>query len=473
MIARLLLIEDDPGTGSALQKVLRGEGYDVQLATRGDDGLALACSSPCDLVITDLKLPGVSGLELLTRLRAAKPKLPVILMTAHGSTDTAIEATKLGAYDYLPKPFDADSLLVLVESALGRARMMTEAIELGPVGGTDRAALVGQGRAMQALYKEIGRVAGTSAPVLIRGATGTGKELVARALYQHSDRADKPFIAVNCAAIPPGLLESELFGHERGAFTGATHRRIGRFEQAHRGTLFLDEIGDLPIESQAKLLRVLQDGVVQRVGGDEWIRVDVRVLAATHRNLEEAIREREFREDLFFRLNVIALAIPPLDERREDIPELVTYFMRRYSAAFGIANPAIHPEALALLQSMPWPGNVRELENVVRQALLGARPFPVGADHVRRVRERMGSVGTPSGEALRRWVCEALDRAESGGSVDVYWGMLGELETALFAEALARCDGNQSKAARWLGVTRLKLREAMRTPPARTEGRGG
>ena len=281
MTPHLLLIEDDPGTGSALQKVLRGEGYQVTLATRGDDGLALAANQRFDLVLTDFKLPGLSGLELLSRLHTLKPKLPIILMTAHGSTDTAIEATKLGACDYITKPFDADSLLSLVETALGRSRLMSEAIELGPPCGTDRVALVGQSRAMQSLYKEIGRVAATRAPVLIRGATGTGKELVARALYQHSDRASKPFIAINCAAIPPGLLESELFGHERGAFTGATNRRIGRFEQANGGTLFLDEIGDLPLESQAKLLRVLQEGAAQRVGGNALIPVDVRVLAAT------------------------------------------------------------------------------------------------------------------------------------------------------------------------------------------------
>src|SRR5688572_13391484 len=263
MKARILLIEDDPAAGPALQKVLRDEDYDVDLAARGDDGLARAKAQPYDLVLTDFKLPGLSGLELIAQLHAAKPKLPIVMMTAHGSTATTIEATKLGACEYLTKPFEPDELLELVASSVLNSRLMSEPVELGEAR-TNGFAIIGNSRAMQNVYKEIGRVAATPVTVLIRGATGTGKELIARAIYQHSDRADKPFIAINCAAIPEALLESELFGHERGAFTGAHARRIRRSEEAHGGTLFLDEIGDLPIETQAKLLRVLQERKIQR-----------------------------------------------------------------------------------------------------------------------------------------------------------------------------------------------------------------
>ena len=279
MKPRILLIEDDAGTAASLQRVLRDEGYEVDVADRGDTGLERARQNSYSVVITDLRLPGLSGLELVAQLHALKPKQPILLMTAHGTTETAIEATKLGAYDYLLKPFEADELLDLLGAAVASSRLMSEPVEMGEAS-ANRSAIVGQGKAMQAIYKEVGRVAATPATVLIRGATGTGKELIARAIYQHSDRADKPFIAVNCAAIPDALLESELFGHERGAFTGAQARRIGRFEQAHGGTLFLDEIGDLNANTQGKLLRVLQERCIQRLGSEANIPVDVRVLAA-------------------------------------------------------------------------------------------------------------------------------------------------------------------------------------------------
>ena len=280
----------------------------------------------------------MSGLELAAQLRAAKPKLPIILMTAHGTTDTAIEATKLGAYEYLVKPFEAEDLLDVVAAAVAHSRLMSEPVEMGEARSA-RFAIIGKSRVMQGLYKEIGRVAATPATVLIRGATGTGKELIARAIYQHGDRADKPFIAVNCAAIPETLLESELFGHERGSFTGAQARRIGRFEQAHGGTIFLDEIGDLNANTQSKLLRVLQERCIHRLGGDATISVDVRVLAATHRDLETAIKEREFREDLYYRLSVVTIQLPALSERAEDVPELVRFFIRPLRQGSRYRNP--------------------------------------------------------------------------------------------------------------------------------------
>ena len=283
MNPKILLIEDDASTAASLKKVLCAEGYEVETSGRGDAGLELARQNEYNVVISDLRLPGLGGLDLVAQLHAAKPKQPIILMTAHGTTETAIEATKLGACDYLLKPFEADELLDLVASAVASSRLMSEPVEMGEAR-TDQSAIIGKSRAMQAIYKEIGRVAATPATVLIRGATGTGKELIARAIYQHSLRADKPFIAVNCAAIPDALLESELFGHERGAFTGAQARRIGRFEQAHGGTIFLDEIGDLNANTQGKLLRVLQERCIQRLGSEANIPVDVRVLAATHRS---------------------------------------------------------------------------------------------------------------------------------------------------------------------------------------------
>ena len=460
MKARILLIEDDASTGPSLQKVLRAEGYDVDLIPRGDTGLAQAGSKDYDLVLTDFKLPGLSGLELVAKLHAAKPKLPIVLMTAHGTTETAIEATKLGACEYLTKPFEVDELLDVVSSAVKSSRLMSESVEVGPAQ-TKGFAIVGNSRAMQAVYKEIGRVAATPVTVFIRGATGTGKELVARAIYQHSDRAGKPFIAVNCTAIPQALLESELFGHERGAFTGAQARRIGRFEQANGGTLFLDEIGDLHPDTQAKLLRVLQERCIQRVGGDEVIPVDVRVIAATHRDLEAAIQEKEFREDLYYRLSVATIQMPALGERAEDIPELVKYFIQRYATELGVENPSVQPDIISFLQSQPWPGNVRELENVVRQSLLIARPFAVNLDHVRQALAKTKRPTTSATQSHAAYIADLLNRAQSGEVEDVYWKMISDLEPELFSQAIRLAGGNQAKAARWLGVTRLKMREKL------------
>src|SRR6267154_4176124 len=338
--AKILLIEDDPGIVMTLRRVLTGEGHDTLVETRGDSGLIRARAEEFDVVLTDMKLPGLNGLELVRELHGAKPRLPIILITAHGTTETAIEATKAGAYDYLLKPFEIPELIDLVEKALKSSRLMTEPVELGGAGDA-RDAMVGQSPSMQSIYKEIGRIASKPVNVLIRGETGTGKELIARAIYQHSDRAKAPFIAINCAAIPETLLESELFGHERGAFTGAEVRRIGRFEQADHGTIFLDEIGDMTPGTQVKLMRVLQEKNLQRLGGKETIPVDVRVIAATHRDLESAIATNQFREDLFYRLSVVVITLPPLRDRKEDIPELTTYFLQKYCADFGSPNQTI------------------------------------------------------------------------------------------------------------------------------------
>jgi len=474
MPARILLIEDDLRLAEILRKLLNREGYEVDLSTRGDEGLARSRQQPYDVVLTDLKLPGLDGLSLISQMHAAKPRLPIIMMTAHGTTETAIEATKLGAYEYLLKPCEPEELLDLIAAAVTHSQRMTEPVELGE-GRAARFALVGNSRAMQDIYKQIGRVAATPVTVLIRGETGTGKELIARAIYQHSDRAEKPFIAVNCAAIPETLLESELFGHERGAFTGAQARRIGRFEQASGGTIFLDEIGDLSPGTQAKLLRVLQERYIQRVGGDELIPVDVRVLAATHHDLEAAIAEKEFREDLFYRLSVVTLRLPPLRERAEDIPGLVRFFIQRYAVDLAVTEPAIQPEAIAWLQTQAWPGNVRELENVVRQAMLLARRLAITLEHVQQVLMRDGKSLNAASQTIAAYVADLLARVQRGEVEDAYWKMVSDLEPELFAQAIRLAQGNQAKAARWLGITRLKMHEKLTQlglhPSQRGQGR--
>ncbi len=458
--SKVLLIEDDPAVVMTLRRVLQDEGYDVAVETRGDTGMRQAEGGEFDVLITDMKLPGLSGLDLVRELHRLRPRLPIILVTAHGTTETAIEATKSGAYDYLLKPFEIPELLELVERAVSSRRLMSEPVELGTPTQTGDA-LVGSSRQMQSIYKEIGRVASKPVNVLIRGETGTGKELIARAIYQHSERAKAPFVAINCAAIPETLLESELFGHERGAFTGAETRRIGRFEQADHGTIFLDEIGDMTPGTQVKLLRVLQDRTLQRLGGKEILTVDVRVIAATHRDLEAAIRKGQFREDLYYRLSVVVISLPPLRERKEDIPELVKFFLRKYARELGFENAAIHPEALEFLQAQNWPGNVRELENVIRKVLLRAQGFTIGLDHVRAALAGPAPAADASGMTLREYVEGLLTAAQQGELTDAHSKLLLEAERQLFSRAIDLAHGNQAKAARWVGVSRLTMREKL------------
>ena len=457
---KILLIEDDANIASSLQLVLGQEGYDVTIESRGDRGLAHAQSQAFSVVVTDLKLPGLDGLELVRQLHASQPRLPIILMTAHGTSETAIEATKLGAYDYLVKPFEMEELISLIDRASDAGRLMSERVEIGA---TDpaRDAIVGSSRAMQAIYKEIGRVAAQPVTVLIRGETGTGKELIARALYQHSERAHAPFIAINCAAIPETLLESELFGHERGAFTGAEQRRIGRFEQAHGGTIFLDEIGDMTPGTQVKLLRVLQTRTIQRVGGKETIPVDIRVIAATHRDLEAAMSAQQFREDLYYRLNVAVIALPCLRERREDLPELISFLLKKFAPEFGLAVPAIQPGAVELLQSQRWPGNVRDLENFIRKLLLLTRGYTITAEHIREISERGAAPEALVEPSLGACISELLGAAERGEISDAHARLLARAEREIITQAYQRAGGNQAKAARWLGLSRLTVRQKL------------
>jgi nitrogen regulation protein NR(I) len=459
---RICLIDDDASARAALEQVLVAEGYEVASHPDGAAGLKAALEEDCDCVLTDLRMPGISGLELVDKLREELPNLPVILMTAHGTTDTAIEATRRGGFDYILKPFEMIDLLAVVSSAAAAGRRGRQRISLaGEL--PQEVMMVGQSRAMQGVYKEIGRVAEKTVSVVLLGETGTGKELVARALWQHGNRSDKAFVAVNCAAISAALLESELFGHERGAFTSADSRRIGRFEQADGGTLFLDEIGDLSLETQAKLLRVLQERVFSRVGGRESIPVDVRIIAATHCDLAELVASGKFREDLWYRLNVVVIALPPLRDRREDIPSLVDYFVSRHGADLG-GVAAVHPEAMELISSQTWPGNVRQLENVVKRMLLVAHGYAITESLARSVltQEPSNAPRLPAGLTLAALCEEALANARRKPGPGAVITVLSAVERELLAQACAATDGNITQAAQLLGWSRLTVREKLK-----------
>ncbi len=457
---KILLVEDDAAIVATLKRVLASEDYVVAVETRGDTGLQRAREEAFDAVITDLKLPGLSGLELVRELHAARPRLPILMITAHGTTETAIEATHSGAFDYLLKPIEIPELLSILDLAVSAGRLMTEPVHIGATGAA-RDAIVGRSRAMQAVYKEIGRVADKPVTVLIRGETGTGKELVARAIYQYSSRSKAPFVAINCAAIPETLLESELFGHEKGSFTGAQSRRIGRFEQAMGGTIFLDEIGDMTPGTQVKLIRLLQEKTLQRVGGQDTIPLDVRVIAATHRDLEAAIMKNQFREDLFYRLSVVVIRLPPLRERVEDIPDLVHFFLQKYGVQFNIGHHAIQEDALELLKTQAWPGNVRELENVTRKMLLLAQGYTINPEHVRKALSDILSQAPNTSKSLDQFTHELLAAAKRGELSDAHARFLDFTERVLFNRAIQMAGDNQSKAARWLGISRLTLREKL------------
>ncbi|MCC6824027.1 MAG: sigma-54-dependent Fis family transcriptional regulator, partial [Verrucomicrobia subdivision 3 bacterium] len=463
--ARVLLVEDDPEIAGAIRRMLAEAGFEVVWVDSGEAALERAVRESFDVVLTDFQLGGLSGLDIIRQLRPQQPGLPVVLMTGFGTIDTAIEAMKLGAYDYVVKPLNGTELLPLLGTAAEAARR--QRTSPSPTGAPDPSTLlVGISRGMQGVYKEIGRLAARPVPVLIRGETGTGKELVARAIWRHSDRAERPFIAVNCAALPDTLLESELFGHDRGAFTGAESRRQGRFELANGGTLFLDEIGDFSPTVQVKLLRVLQERTVQRLGSSEPIPVDVRILAATHRNLEEMMARQEFREDLYYRLAVALIRLPALRERREDIPLLINHFARRHGPELGNPNPAFLPDAVECLRHHPWPGNVRELENIVRKAILQAQGYPVTAAHVDAVSTEAVGRAFPAnptgGQTLQELVAEILRRAQAGLVHDAHSQVVREAERELLAQTMLRAAGNLSLAARWLGISRVTLRARLR-----------
>jgi DNA-binding NtrC family response regulator len=468
MSGKILIIDDNRSLADSLKRALELDRYEVHTADSTASGLARARDNDFDVVLTDLQFTGPggtdpqAGLALIQELHNTHPRLPVILMTAHHTTQTAIEASKFGAYEYILKPFTTPNLLALIVKAIDSKRRMSDPVELGPATPTGDA-IVGNCRLMQTVYKEVGRVAAKPVSVLIRGETGTGKELIARALYQHSNRAAQPFIIVNCAAIPETLLESELFGHEQGAFTGATMRRIGRFEQANHGTIFLDEIGDIAPGTQAKLLRVLQDKTIQRLGGKDPIRVDVRILAATHRDLEQAIHDKQFRQDLYYRLNDAMIHLPPLRERAEDIPLLVNYFLRRHGRDLGHPQATIVTEARDFLRHQPWHGNVRELENVIRKALLASHGFTINLDTVMSALAATRRPKSTTNQPIAEFVRDMLTTAARGELENVESAVMEAVERELYGQALEMAHGNQAKAAKWLGVSRPTIREKLKT----------
>lgn len=453
----ILIVDDDRQLARSFEKILVHEGYMVNLASSGEEALQIIRHHLPGLVITDIRLPGMTGLETFKALREIDPKLPVIIMTAFGTTDTAIEATKLGAFDYVLKPFEIPDMLLMVTQALETGRLMRSRVLMDQTEIMSKDAIIGRSKAMNEIYKAIGRVAPTDATVLIRGESGTGKELVARAVYQHSLRANNPFLVINCVAIPETLLESELFGYEKGAFTGAANRRIGKIEQAHGGTIFLDEIGDMPMSIQAKILRLLQGKSIERLGGREPIGVDVRIIAATNRNLEAAMEESRFREDLYYRLNVVTLTLPPLRERREDIPLLTEYLLWVFSKKMGIPNTGITKEALAILDRQAWPGNVRELANAIEKCLIFSRGRPIGPDDI--ITQVLGADQKAAGdhevldESIRAWSRQAL----AAGGKNLLSALTNHVAGLIISEALIMTGGNRTRAAEFLGLSRPTL----------------
>ncbi len=454
---RILIIDDQRSLVDSLKKLLSQEGHTVDTAVKGEKGLEKLTSKPPDLVLLDLMLPGIKGMEVLSRIQKADPLIPVIIMTGFGTTETAIEAIKQGAFDYVTKPFEFPDMLRLVEKAIEAGEKMKSQVMLGPEPPSTHEALVGDSPVMQEVYKTIGKVAPTDATILIRGETGTGKELVARAVYHHSNRSKKPLHVVNCVAIPESLLESELFGYERGAFTGADRRKIGKFEQAHGATIFLDEIGVMPLSTQAKLLRLLQEKTIERLGGRETIDVDVRIIAATNRNLEEAMEQSRFRDDLYYRLNVVTVTIPALRERPEDVPLLAKYFAKRYGDEMGYENVEISKDAMDMLSTHSWPGNVRELENAIRKALILGRGYPIGPEDLLSSLKKKVENGDLE-ETINKTIAEYLAATEGDNLHEMFMQLV---DKNLVSEALRITGGNQTKAAKLLGLTRPTLQAKM------------
>ncbi|MDP3428521.1 MAG: sigma-54 dependent transcriptional regulator, partial [Humidesulfovibrio sp.] len=485
-MAQILIVDDDAQLRQSFGKILEADGFEVRTAASGEAGVDEVAAQAPDLVVMDVRMTGMTGIEAMQRMRAQAPGLPVIIMTAYGGTETAIEATKLGAFDYILKPFDIPDILRLIHQALEAGRLTRERVavdlEQGLLQGLEDDpqgdALVGQSRAMQDIFKAIGRAAPTEALVLVRGESGTGKELVARALWQHSARSTKPFVVINCVAIPDTLLEAELFGYEKGAFTGASSRRVGKIEQGMRGTVFLDEIGDMPLGVQAKILRLLQEKQVERLGGRELIPVDVRILAATNRDLETAVAEGRFREDLYYRLKVVTISLPPLRDREGDVPLLARHFLSRLAREMDMQSPGLTPEALDLLSAQRWPGNVRELANALQKVLIFSRGAPIGAEEMRQAlgkgsgksglksdgqggftvdhsQPQQSAMGAGAADdTLRAFIRRALlDQAGDAAFEHV----LDTVARGIIAEALVITGGNRTRAAKLLGLSRPTL----------------
>ena len=492
----ILIIDDDEEIRYSLGRVLGTRQYHIAEAGSGEEGIAAAKKAAPDLVFLDIRMGGMSGIETLQHLRAAHPQLLVVLMTAFGTAQTAIEAMKFGAFDYVMKPFDADKVLAIAENALKtKADLQTAAAYKPKLKSEDyKEGIVGSSPAMQEVFKVIGQVTASDVTVLISGESGTGKELVARCIFQHSHRSAKPFMAVNCAAIPENLIESELFGHERGSFTGATGQRSGKFELCDGGTLFLDEIGDMSLAAQTKILRVLQEGEIQRVGGTETLKVDVRIIAATNRDLEAMVKAKTFREDLYYRLAVVRLRLPSLRERTTDIPEIVDFMLQKLEKAKKTRVRKVAPEAMEILVHHRWPGNVRELENAVyRSAVIAQGDTILAKDLPAELREAGGpavapaapvavapvageapvaaaaAVSAPVAGAVPESLEGALDFIFQRLSADKAETILERLEREMIVRALKEFGGNQVRTAERLGITRATLRkrlDALRGEPS-------
>ena len=457
-MSHILLIDDEEAVCWALQRALTSEGHAVAVASSAEEGLALAGRQRPDAVILDVRLPGMDGLTALARLRQVSQDAPIIVVTAFGNLDTAVRAVEGGAFDYLAKPFDLDQALDAVARALQRANGASAASATlnEPAVGPEE--IVGHSLALQVVFKRIALVAPRDACVLITGESGTGKELVARAIHRHSPRKDKPFLPVHVAALNPSLVESELFGHVKGAFTGATQSRPGLLALADGGTVFLDELGDIPLPVQVKLLRVLEHNEVLPVGGNQPDRLNIRILSATHQDLPRLVAAKHFRHDLFFRLNVFQIHLPPLRERRDDIALLAEHFLRRFETR---ALPLL-PDTLRFLTNLPWLGNVRELRNALEHAAILARGGPLLPEHF----PLMGS-GAPAdpaaqlADSVRLWLAERIKHCRPNPPADLYAELLGQVEPALLEDVMRRVQGNRWAAAQWLGLNRATVRKKL------------
>lgn len=448
------IIDDDRSIRWVLEKALQQSGIATQSFETGDKAMLQVTTEKPDAIISDIRMPGTDGLTLLSQIHKEHPGLPIIIMTAHSDLDSAVSAYQGGAFEYLPKPFDVDEAVAVTQRALAHATEQQQGV--GVVEPELDTEIIGEAPAMQEVFRAIGRLSQSNITVLINGESGTGKELVARALHKHSPRKEGPFIALNMAAIPRDLIESELFGHEKGAFTGAGAQRQGRFQQADGGTLFLDEIGDMPAETQTRLLRVLADGEFYRVGGHTPIKVDVRIIAATHQNLESLVEENRFREDLFHRLNVIRIHLPKLADRREDIPKLAQHFLRRAANELDVEPKLLTSDTEAYLANLSWPGNVRQLENTCRWITVMASGREVHVQDLPPELMEVKRAETPSGDwdkALRHWADQAL----ACGQKEILSEAVPTFERALIETALKHTAGRKRDAANLLGWGRNTL----------------
>ncbi len=458
----MLVVDDEESVRYSFRSVFSSDQREVVTAATAAEGLALTLRHSPEIVVLDLQLPDRTGLELFAELRQVSPRTPVVFITAHGTTQAAIEAMKQGAFDYLIKPLDLDRLTQVIERAFEAARMMRIPAVVPDLDLGDQ--IVGRSAVMQEMCKSIGRMAPQDVNVLILGESGTGKELVARALYRHSRRAEANFLAINCAAIPETLLESELFGHEAGAFTGAVRRRIGKFEQCHGGTLFLDEIGEMSHAVQAKLLRVVQEQRFERVGGTETMAVNVRILFATNQDLPRLVGEGHFRKDLFYRLNAVSLQVPPLRQHIEDVPELAHYFLFRFNRDLNLDFRGFAPEVIERLQQHDWPGNVRELQGAVQQAMLNASGHLILLEFLPASLSAVERSASPERPGEVRAELEAfIDKLLAENQDHLHERALAALERVLFTKVLQATHGNQARASELLGLNRATLRHRLRT----------